>query len=524
MSCVGQNLNSFKKLKKILNNKNKADAEGRTIIPKAPILSKYDISIIIPCYNQENNIDNCLESAVNQTLKNIEIIVVNDCSTDNTLEILKKWQKKNSNIKIIDKKVNEGTSNARKDGVLSSLGKYVMFLDSDDALESNACEILYNSIEEKQVDILQFGVNVVNHGVKQQTFDWFNWFVRPFTGFLGGEEIFFACHESSKINYILWNKIYNGNLARKAFSFVHDGYFLMGEDLYAHAIMLYFAETYTGIEDKLYIYNYGAGLTGNEKISAEKFKKLAPQMQIIELLYKFIDENEFTHYNRYIKAISKINENFFNNMCGNYTKTDIKDKDICFEYFLDVIAPKIKEQDYLNTEIYASVYNEYFKNIDTLYYAKFPRRMKFIYSKVKSYLTNNNLIDSINPLFEGRLYKEIFDNKEFDKIDPNTIIPIVFASNMTYAPYIGVSIQSLIENSSPNRFYDIYIFHSNIDENTQELIKRISAPNVRISFMNLANRVKNLGLYTNFHISIETYFRFFIPEIIYRCSVQIRNG
>ena len=516
VSCENQNLVSFKTLKKILKNKNKFDAEGKSVVPLVDIEPQFDVSIIIPCYNQEKTIRDCLKSAISQTLQNIEIIVVNDRSTDSSLEILDELQAECDKIKIINFETNQGTSNARKAGVLASRGRYVMFLDSDDALEENACEILYNEITSKGVDILQFGVKVVDCGVSPKTLEWFKWFSRPFTDVLTGSDIFFACHESNKLAYILWNKIYDGTLARKAFSHVSDGYFIMGEDLYVHAMMLYFAKTYSGITDPLYIYNYGQGLTGNSSMGFSKFSRLCSQLRLMELLYKFFDENEFVNYTRYIKAVNKINENFFNNICNNYSKCEQSEKDECFAFLLESLVPKIPRDDYVNEAIYSACMNNFLKALDVLYYAKYPRRMAMIYDFAKSYLRENGFLEQIASHFNGRLVSEIYKNREFDEVDRSIIVPVVFASNMSYAPCVGVSIQSLLDNSSNDRFYDIYVLHSNIDEYTQKLISQHVTQNSRVSFINLKGRVDNMKLYTNFHISVETYFRFFIPEVIYR--------
>ena len=88
-------------------------------------------SIIIPCFNSENTIDRCLKSVFNQKFKDIEIISINDNSTDNTLNILKKYKNK---IKIINNKKNLGVGYSRNKGILESKGKYIIFLDSDDIL------------------------------------------------------------------------------------------------------------------------------------------------------------------------------------------------------------------------------------------------------------------------------------------------------------------------------------------------------------------------------------------------------
>lgn len=108
------------------------------------------ISIIIVTYNNANYIEKCVESALNQTYQNIEVIVVDDGSTDETESILKKYQNK---IKIY-KKVNEGVASARNLGIKVCNTKYFMFLDSDDYLELNAIEIMYKKMIETNSDIV----------------------------------------------------------------------------------------------------------------------------------------------------------------------------------------------------------------------------------------------------------------------------------------------------------------------------------------------------------------------------------
>lgn len=111
------------------------------------------VSIIIPAYNAENHINKCIFSVINQSYKNIEIILVNNGSTDNTLNICMQWAKKDSRIKILDQK-NKGVSNARNQGIKQAIGEYIVFVDSDDYLQDNSVEILYNHIENKDIDVV----------------------------------------------------------------------------------------------------------------------------------------------------------------------------------------------------------------------------------------------------------------------------------------------------------------------------------------------------------------------------------
>lgn len=102
---------------------------------------KPSISIIIPIYNAQKSIGNTIESIVNQTYKEFELILVNDGSTDNSLEICKLYSKKYPQIKIINKK-NEGVLLARKTGVYKSTGEWIMFVDADDTIKINTLETL----------------------------------------------------------------------------------------------------------------------------------------------------------------------------------------------------------------------------------------------------------------------------------------------------------------------------------------------------------------------------------------------
>lgn len=116
------------------------------------------ISVIIPVYNVENYLDECLESVTRQTYKNLEIILIDDGSTDRSARICNAWRNKDKRIKVIHKE-NEGLGIARNVGLEHATGKYIMFLDSDDFWELNTVEILYNSIKDDG-DVVYCGYKV----------------------------------------------------------------------------------------------------------------------------------------------------------------------------------------------------------------------------------------------------------------------------------------------------------------------------------------------------------------------------
>ena len=103
------------------------------------------VSVIIPIYNAEKFLSLCLESIINQTYKNLEIVLVNDGSLDNSIEICRQYAERDNRIKIIDDK-NRGVSYARNKGIEKATGQYILFIDSDDIVKKNYIDILVKKI------------------------------------------------------------------------------------------------------------------------------------------------------------------------------------------------------------------------------------------------------------------------------------------------------------------------------------------------------------------------------------------
>ena len=113
------------------------------------------VSVIIPVYNTENYLRKCLDSVCNQTLKDIEIICINDCSPDGCLDILREYASKDERIKIIDFKENKGAACARNAGIDTAQGEYLGFVDSDDFIDLDFYEKLYAKANETGADAIK---------------------------------------------------------------------------------------------------------------------------------------------------------------------------------------------------------------------------------------------------------------------------------------------------------------------------------------------------------------------------------
>ena len=121
------------------------------------------VSIIVPVYNSEKYLKKCLETLCNQTLKDIEIVMVNDGSTDNSEKIIKEKAKEDSRIKLYNKK-NGGQASARNMGLAKATGEYVAFIDSDDYVELDFCEKTYDVAKKNDTDIVCFDYFITEEG------------------------------------------------------------------------------------------------------------------------------------------------------------------------------------------------------------------------------------------------------------------------------------------------------------------------------------------------------------------------
>lgn len=122
------------------------------------------VSVIVPIYNTEKFLRSCLDSILNQTLDDIEIILVEDCSTDNSYKIASEYAQKHTNIKLIRQAKNSGVAAARNMGLNSATGKYISFVDSDDYIQSNMLEKMYEACEKNNCPVARVNRQLVFKG------------------------------------------------------------------------------------------------------------------------------------------------------------------------------------------------------------------------------------------------------------------------------------------------------------------------------------------------------------------------
>lgn len=258
---------------------------------------KIQISIIIPIYNVENHLSFCLSSAVNQTLHSIEIICVNDGSTDNSLSIIKAFARKDKRIRIFTLPRNHGTCYARKVGVNAARGRFLMFLDGDDSLHTQACEILNQQMLLNESDILQFGTHILaadymdSQRIARSTSN-----LLPWKFSLQGKAVLDGCFKNHLYRFTLWNKIYKTRIVKQAFRNLSNDYLVKAEDCYSYFVIAYYANSYSSTKLQLYNYNFGAGITGRQNLSLEHLDLYCQNMASVKALAAFIRKKHLIYY------------------------------------------------------------------------------------------------------------------------------------------------------------------------------------------------------------------------------------
>ena len=227
------------------------------------------ISLIIPVYNGEKYLRNCIEHLSAQTFQNFEIIFVNDRSPDNSLQILKEYAQKDNRIKIINNIWNIGQGASRNKGIKYATGEYLMFQDQDDRFEPTAFEEAYNQITKNNNDYVIFQYN--NYYPETNTYELANTRIEPFKDVINEPNIKpWAIKGKSIISTFAWCQIYKTDFIKKnkiQFSNQRNG-----EDTPFCIKARAYAESISIINKPLYNYSvYGEQTTSRLR---QKYKEL----------------------------------------------------------------------------------------------------------------------------------------------------------------------------------------------------------------------------------------------------------
>lgn len=250
------------------------------------------ISVIVPVYNGEKYLRKCLDSIVAQTLKDIQIICVNDGSTDSSLQILNEYANKDNRIEIISQE-NSGLGAARNTGINAARGTYLGFVDSDDFIDETLYEKVYNKAEKNKADVVIFNINLyytdICHKSVYRNSEFYN--------ALSAEGYFTAIEHPAIIQNIgVWDKVYRRNFIEK--HKLRNPVNRIYEDVVFTIQSLVLASRISVIDEPLYYYrkNTGISIVDKEvKLDYYKFDFLKNFKESKDFLKK---TNQYGHFQK----------------------------------------------------------------------------------------------------------------------------------------------------------------------------------------------------------------------------------
>lgn len=315
------------------------------------------VSIIIPVYNVEEYLKQCLDSVVNQTLKEIEIICVNDGSIDGSLQILEEYAQKDKRIKIITEK-NGGLGAARNTGMEYATGEYIGFVDSDDWIDLTMYEKLYKNAKSQNSDIVMCPIHLFDDTAKKLRYNHPYYTLECFNEDFDNRVF---NHDDTKdflfkISVTAWNKIYKKKFLDEINAKFPEG-LIFEDNPFFHKVYLN-ANNVSLIRDFLYFYR----INRSDSIISKADKRFFDIIKIHDLNTKiFIETDNFDEYRfdlqahmigtlfyRYSQVDETNKKEFFELIMQNFEKINIKSDEIA-----KLNAPvKAKYQNFINSNSY----------------------------------------------------------------------------------------------------------------------------------------------------------------------------
>lgn len=471
--------------------------------------NEYKLSVVVLVYNTEYYLDDCLDSLINQTLDDIEIICVNDESTDNSLNILKQYARKYDNIKIIDQK-NQGGAIAGNNGLKIAKGEYIAIIDSDDIVVEDAYEKLYKKAKKTDSDIVAGKpVKYVNQYQRQIAFKNNIW----------DEKRTFTVDEFKEIYYdvFYWNKIYRRKLVEE-----HDIYMIPGK-IYADVPLVYraysFADKMSIIPDVVYYWRRRAQediIKGNSDTSVSKSLLDIPNMKDRLSTYYyvkdyFIEAGLEKYFNYVIKTYV---ERFFYPIKGILKDDNFK------EVYLKEIKCILSEIDEL-----------YDNNLDKRYNLFFYFILNDMDDELEDFL-NFDLDEKSTVTRDGKVYWNVkfFDNPEYNipdeifeikKVEDNFINVEDISADSEYIYFHNISLPSNLKIKDVKASFMGLTKRDTVKENN---VYEFSLDNTGNNIYNGKVEISKINNINNYDVHLkviydnDTYELFRLKEILFEKS------
>lgn len=390
------------------------------------------ISVIVPIYNTEEYLERCLDSLINQTIDDYEIILIDDGSTDNSRAIAERYEKEYDNVILLSQK-NKGQSAARNYGLKHARGEYIYFCDSDDFTDINLLQKGYENSKKYSTDIFFFNFKEIksSESCKEKVYD-SSLYVNT-EDILSGRELLQEGVLSDTFLNVVWSQIY-----RKKFLEDNNFYFIEGviyEDVdFVFKTMMH-AKRIKYCPEVLYTYIRREGSTTTKKVDN---KNVSSMEQVLISIYKWIDKLKLIDSEiRLVVAIKKYINRFFEYILKLISKSNMKNKNIliseCIEKFLYKYIYEFKNTFTISDYFAIKRYLEY--------YCEVVGNSNYCYSKLHNILDEEyNSIQKLESIIEFKLRKILSDisfNYEDKLIGVYGIGSHTKKLFMNYEKYIG---------------------------------------------------------------------------------------
>ena len=499
------------------------------------------ISIIVPVYNTETYLQECLESLIHQTLTNIEILCIDDGSTDGSLPILEHYEQSYPNFKLFKQK-NLGPGAARNLGLKHATADYIMFCDSDDIYDIHACEEMYRAMIKNHVDLVMCDIQVISQ--------------IPHDERLSNEiEYHTLYHEGilrltpwakHKIPVPVWGKLFKTTFIRQ-YCITFPEVF-RSEDVAFLGKYISISKVAYGIDKKLYQYRLRTHSMMWKFYILKETCQFFNYIPVFQDLITFLNKNNILRQNLWVLdnikertqwAISCFKTTCYKNKFLNKLQKKVlssipteilKKNSTLFLYSTEKNHFKKKKSSCFigkleknNKKTYFFLGIPIFKQKETRKAKKYYLFGLRIYKKrkevcLKPQKSNPPLQVNSLPKESNKLLNISRVTTTIDPIFKNKTVPIVFNCDNNFVKYFAVTLQSILDSSSNSFNYDIIVLQTDISETNKKILKNMIAnkKNFSMRFFNMSDyeQVYSISEFTTLrHVKTAAYYRLFIPKI-----------
>lgn len=320
------------------------------------------VSVVIPVFNAAAFLHDCIASLRAQTLLDSEFIFVDDGSTDGSRAIIEDYARQDQRIVSLSLPQNLGSFMARKMGVLAARAHIITFLDPDDTLFHDACELFYETMCKTNAAIVHGGMEIINkNNLPKDRIDMVTKMVRPQFDQLEGRAIIQALAIDGKINPGLCGKAFKTSLVKRAYEMIPEGRYRRAQDYLVTFVVCCIAERYISVTKKLYRYGYGNGVFGAVKRDINYYRTICTQVDILPALRSVVGDH-FAEDLKILAALQSVEDKFIGGSYSQITSVLDSQNERCeaFSLLLEKVGGMrlievLAKKNYCNKENFALI-------------------------------------------------------------------------------------------------------------------------------------------------------------------------